>query len=108
MFEFRKLLLMFYMALRYYWCVYMIKRKQKNKNEPSLRKQHEVESAKTPKMHSGWKAFSNVRGFVLKENHKLRSSAIGIDGEAQGGPPRHLDAMAVVQGEDISLDFLKK
>ena len=46
--------------------------------------------------------------FVLKENHKLRSSATGIDGEAQGGPPRYPDAMAVVQGEAISLDFLKK
>ena len=38
----------------------------------------------------------------------MSSSAIGIGGWAQGGPPRLTDTMAVVQGEAMSLDSLKK
>ena len=55
-----------------------------------------------------FKGFLRRPPFPIKEKHKLRSSAIGIGGSAQGGPPRRPDTMAVVQGEAISLDFLKK
>ena len=53
-----------------------------------------------------WKDVYDVRVFLYKENKNLSSSAIGIGGWAQGGPPRLTDTMAVVQGEAMSLDFL--
>ena len=55
-----------------------------------------------------FKGFLRRPPLSIKEKHKLRSSAIGIGGSAQGGPPRRPDTMAVVQGEAMSLDSLKK